>query len=96
MSKQIFLVFACDEWKSRDSMRLEMATTSVQRLKSFISEKIKDGVYGYGNSDANLGLQAAWFRADFGSVGFNKEASNYINGRLICGYFECVDDGEEL
>lgn len=26
--KQIYTVFACDEWKSKDSMRLLMATTS--------------------------------------------------------------------
>lgn len=49
--KQIYTVFACDEWKSKDSMRLLMATTSVRKLKSFIVRKISQGEFDYGNSD---------------------------------------------
>lgn len=47
MSKQIYTVFACDEWKSRDSLRLLMATTSVRKLKNLIIRKIADEVFTY-------------------------------------------------
>ena len=51
MSKQIFTVFACDQWKSRNSMRLMMATTSVRKLKSFIVRKIIDKTFTYDKGD---------------------------------------------
>lgn len=31
--KNIYLLFSCDEWKSRDSMRLVCATTELEKLK---------------------------------------------------------------
>lgn len=45
--KQIYTVFACNEWKSKDSMRLLMATTSVRKLKSFIVRKISQGEFDW-------------------------------------------------
>lgn len=92
MSKrQIYLVYACDEWKSRDSMRLEMATTSVRRLKSFIAKKIKDGDYDYYDAEASRAKQVAEFKRDFDS-----ERRDYINGQLVYGFLDYTHDGEEI
>lgn len=52
MSKQIFTVFACDEWKSQDSMRLLMATTSIRKLASFIARKIADETFSYNKGES--------------------------------------------
>lgn len=66
MSKQIFTVFACDQWKSRDSMRLLMATTSVRKLKSFIVRKIADETFTYDKGEElSISQQIKLFKADF-------------------------------
>ena len=87
--RQIFLVYACDEWKSKDSMRLELATTSVRRLKSFVAKKIKDGDYYY--NSARESMQVAEFKQDF-----VHKTRDYINSKLVYGCMDYVYDGEEI
>ena len=87
--KLIYLVYSCDEWTSRDSMRLEMATTSVRRLKAFIAKKIKDGDYNYDSNDHTK--QVAEFKRDFVHKG-----RDYINSKLTYGFYDCTHDGEEI
>ena len=87
--RQIYLVYSCDDWKSTDSMRLEMATTSVRRLKSFIAKKIKAGDYYYGSEEESR--QVERFKRDF-----DTETRDYINSLLIYGFYDCTYDGEEI
>lgn len=89
--KQIFYVFACDEWKSDESMRLEMVTTSVRRLRSFIAKMIEDECYEYGDTNLPPKKQAVQFREDF-----DAKTSWEINGLLKWAFYDYAYDGEEL
>lgn len=91
MAKQIYMVSACDEWKSTDSMRLQMVTTSVRRLKSFIRKKIEGGVFDYGDKNETRKKQAADFALDFDKLPREK-----VNDKLIYGHFDYAYDGEEI
>ncbi len=92
MSKQIYTVFACDEWKSRDSMRLLMATTSVRKLKSFIVRKIADETFTYDKgNELSIPQQVKLFKLDFEN-GLRSD----INGCLNYGFLEYCYDGEEI
>lgn len=63
--KQIYTIFSCDGWVSKDSMRLMMVTTSVRRLKSFIAKQIEGKVFEYCDNSLSPKEQAALFRQDF-------------------------------
>lgn len=43
MPRKIFLVYACDVWKSRGSFVLEGATTSLHKVKQFVKKEILYG-----------------------------------------------------
>lgn len=90
--KQIYTVFACDEWKSKDSMRLLMATTSVRKLKSFIVRKIADETFTYDKgSELSIPQQVKLFKADFENA-----LRADINNCLHYGFLDYCYDGEEI
>lgn len=90
--KQIYTVFACDEWKSKDSMRLLMATTSVRKLKSFIVRKIADETFTYDKgSELSISQQVKLFKIDFENA-----LREDINNCLYYGYLDYCYDGEEI
>lgn len=90
--KQIYTVFACDEWKSKDSMRLLMATTSVRKLKSFIVRKIADETFTYDKgSELSIPQQVKLFKIDFENA-----LREDINNCLHYGYLDYCYDGEEI
>ena len=90
--KQIYTIFACDAWQSKDSTRLMMVTTSVRRLKSFIAKQIEDEVFEYGDDDRlPPKKEAALFRKDF-----EEEEQRTINDRLRYGFYDYTYDGEEI
>lgn len=93
MSKQIFVVFSCNTWKSRP-MPFLMATTSALKVKMFISKMIEnDEAYYIGRcdrSDPTQKQQAKQFRKDFDSL-----PRNEVNDLLHYVYFDYVYDGEE-
>ena len=91
LRRQIFIVHSCDIWKSRDSMRLEMATLSVPHLRHFISEKIKKGDYEYGDEKLSANKQAALFRKDFA-----EKTASEIDSLLRYATYDYVIDGEEV
>ena len=92
MSKQqIFYVCSCDEWKSCDSMRLVLLTTSKRRLKSFISHKIEQGEFEYANADLTKRQQAKAFREDFDEC-----RTADIDALLNYAHFNYSYDGEEM
>lgn len=43
MAKNIFVLFDCDVWKSRDSMRIHLVTTSTKKLHKAIRDRIAKG-----------------------------------------------------
>lgn len=92
MSRQIFLVYSCDEWKTRP-MHLLMATLSAQKVKMFISDMIEkeDAIYGNEDPDYKPKKRAAEFRRDFGKL-----TGSELNSRLTFAYFDYVCDGEEI
>lgn len=91
MSRQIFVVFSCDEWKSTNSMRLLMATTSGCKLKSYIAKRIKDDTFGYGDEELSKKKQVEKFKFDFSA-----STIGTINSRLHNGYYDYCYDGEEI
>ena len=92
MSTQIYTVFACDEWKSRDSMRLLMATTSIRKLKSFIVRKISDETFTYDKgNELSIPQQVKLFKMDF-----ENGLRNDVNGCLHYGFLDYCYDGEEI
>ena len=90
--KQIYLVYSCDEWKSTDSMKLMMATTSQRKLKSYIVKAIKDGDFVYSWTDnESKAEQISGFKYSF------KYSTRYdINNKLKYGYIDYCYDGEEI
>ena len=91
MAKQIYYVQSCDEWESRDSMRLELITTSAKKLKDFISKKIKAGDFEYNDPEQSADNQAGMFRRDF-----EAETRDVISARLRYACFSYAYDGEEI
>jgi len=92
VSKQIFLVYSCDEWKTRP-MFLLTATLSAQKVKMLISNMIEkeDAIYGNEDPDYNPKKRAAEFRRDFGKL-----TRTELNSRLTFVCFDYVYDGEEI
>lgn len=91
--KQIFLVYACDSWKSTSSMKQPiMVTTSVRKLKSFLVKKIKTGDFIYTRGETlSTTKQLELFRYEFDTL-----PREQINNALVYGFFEYVYDGEEI
>lgn len=89
--KQIYTLFACDGWVSKDSMRLMMVTTSVRRLKAFIAKQIENKVFEYYDNSLSPKEQAALFRQDF-----ETRDRQTINARLRYGICNIVYDGEDF
>ena len=110
--KNIYLLFSCNEWKSRDSMRLVCATTELEKLKQAIVESIKvdSMVYTHGEmSDAACDpseFEQDWdeFVSPATKVTMSEKARccavdkalSELDGTLSYGYIEVVDDGEIL
>ena len=94
--KQIYLCFNCDAWKSRDSMRLVMATTSPAKVRRFIEKKIQEDSevrYNYDGSEESKSLKAdaLQFRNDWKTIPLQK-----INDRLEGVFLDNAYDGEEI
>ena len=93
MSKQIFLVYSCNEWRNKP-MPLLMATESARKVKMFISKLIENEEaeydFGHGTEFASK-RQAKEFRKDFETL-----RRDELNNRLIYVFFDYVHDGEEL
>lgn len=92
MSKrQIFLVYDCDDWKGKDSMRLALATTSPRRLKSFVADKIERGDFEYAGSGNTPRQKVISFKKDFDS-----KPRDWLNSMISFGFIDYVYDGEEV
>ena len=88
----IYIICSCDVWKSRNSMRIITATTSVTKLKQLIAQLIEDGAFDYDVAQNPYGKDAASrFREDYNN---RKLDVGVLNDILIYGYVEAVADGE--
>lgn len=96
MSKPIFAVYSCGQSK-RDEDRLLMVTTSIRKLKSFISEKIEWYKFHY-TDGSGIEKQHLFFKSDFDLARRPVEILdlNLLNKRLINARIEILYDGEEI
>jgi len=86
-SKEIYLLYECDEWKTRRGMVLLMATTSKTKLHAKIRKELL--------------LQKMGFNKEVGEdavAAFTDRSSEYAYDYtyLVKGYVETVNDGEEI
>ena len=86
----IYILFSCDEWKSRESMRLEWAGTNKRKLKAFINKKINSADMVYGSEDISVSKQKKLFSEDFENNFEN------IDGNLGYGYLQIVENNSEV
>ena len=93
--KQIFIVYSCDEWKTKP-MSIEMVTTSSRKLKSFIAHMIymEDAEYlpfdqiGHKRTAVQ---QEKLFKEDF-----DKLTRDEINSNLRYVFYDYAYDGERI
>ena len=89
--KQIYLLFTCDEWCTKNTQNLIMATTSKTKLKLKIAKLIELGDCDYNNSEWDRKKQVKEFKTDF-----VKETNQEINSKLKYVFFDYCHDGEEI
>ena len=90
MGGKIYILFACDQWKSNDSMRLACASTDSSRIMDVIEGELSSNnmSFFYGNSDEGESLSAfRTFRAEQPDLKF-------VNSSLEYGHLEIVEDGQ--
>jgi len=90
-SKQIFLLYATDVFKSTSSQSLIFVGTSQQKSKMKIAKEIEEGNMEYFDSSLPAKTQSTIFKKDW-----TRETRSFLNSRLVYGYFDYVYDNEEL
>ena len=85
----IYLLNTCDEWKSSSSMSCIMATTSLEKLRKGIIQKIKDEDIEYkrGYDDITVKEQLAMFKSDW------ERDKTFACDNLDYGYVETMENG---
>ena len=107
MTKQIYYLQSCDEWKQTSSMRLLFIGTSKQKLKMRISKEIEDGnmeykpksserIYNnkthiYEEKENTPKQQAKLFRKDFDNM-----LPYFVDAELKYGTFDVVEDNSDI
>lgn len=87
---RIYVLFDCDEWKSRAGMTITATSTSPAAIVKLIEEIIKDGGYMKYGGDIPKEQQIAALWEDFKELGAPQIAA--LNQRLEYGYIEVYDD----
>lgn len=80
MAQKVFLIYSCDAWKDRDSMRLVFCGTSSVKARKFIEKEIKNGDMEYGSPEEDRAGQARRLRQDW-----NSRQQRDIDSRLTYG-----------
>ena len=91
MPKQIFMLYSCDDWKTKPCP-IVMVTTSEAKLKRGIRTCIEKGdmVYSDGSKEnPTVKEQIAMFNRDW-----KIETRTVINDRLTYGFYDYMYDGE--
>ena len=89
MPKYVFLIYSCDAHKSRSSMRLLMATTSILKLRQFVAKEIREGSCEY------LGMKPEAGAKKFASD-FKTKTRREINDGLVLASYDYVYDGKPI
>jgi len=86
-SKEIYLLYKCDEWKSRSSKVLVMATTSKEKLDTRIKKYVRRKDMTFSGETGKAGIEL-----------FTHPLSIFAGcyGRLGGGLVEIVKDGQEI
>ena len=76
--EKIYILYTCDEWKSRDSMRVLEATTDKDTLCTIIANNIFEGEMEYEGLKNHAGLLC--FKADYDrvQVDFGKLSHGFV------------------
>ena len=89
----IYILWTCDEWKSRDSMRVRMASTLEWKINESIFRGIKESDFDYAKTSGEVS------REDMGEGFLHdiREGKSFsdINVALRYGMVEEFEDGEE-
>lgn len=89
MAKQIFLLYSCDEWKSKDTMILVCASTATTKIRKAIIAQLNSNDMEYSNGEKlTEQKQIAMFKKDW-----KTELRDNINDKLRFGFFDYVYDG---
>jgi hypothetical protein len=78
--QQIYLLHACDEWKSYDSFRLIMASTDDQKIRKELYRRIR-----------NKSMDSELKKEEIFSYTLNR-----IHSSITYGSITSVDDGERV
>lgn len=89
----IYILFTCDAWKSKNSMRVRMVSTDLEKIRASILKGIEEDDFDYtGTPDENYRRNMAReFRHDCKTG----KTLTEINSALRFGFVEEFEDGEE-
>jgi hypothetical protein len=79
---EIYLLYSCDAWKSKSSMRLIMATTIRETIEGAVCASIQKGDMDYAGKSGSAA-----------SAAYARERNDRL---LEFGYLETLRDGEWL
>lgn len=89
--KQIWLVYEKEYIYEDDPKTVVFVTTNFQKVKNFLTSKIKNGECVYRDSNLSKTRQLAFFRHDM-----RNSHREEINNNLSSYYFTYWYDGEEM
>lgn len=88
--KTLYLLYSCNMWKERDSMKPLMVTSSKYKLKYFVAKCIEEGRMRYGSAYGYKAQVKQW------KEDFDKLSLYHLHDALEEGFIEIVVDGEEI
>ena len=95
MKSKIYILMTCDEWKSKDSMRVYAACTSLPTLRRLISDGIRNEIFSYGDC-ASFSKQAKNFRMEWqarSTSTYGVDAVLRLCGDVKYAFVEVCDNG---
>ena len=76
--KYIYMLSSCDNWKSWDSMRPVVVTTSIRKVRAKLREQIAGGHIAIGNKD----MFRDWLKGNYISCPHGRLNDILTNGHL--------------
>ena len=87
----VYLLFACDEWKGKDSMRLVSVAVVPTKIRQAVEWQIRLGNMTYkGDTNKSAAAQVREFRSDW-----KTKTRNVLNDNLCGGFLDTMYEGEE-
>ena len=92
--KRVYILWTCDEWKSRSSMRVRTVSTRRSAIEASVLKGIEAGDFDYtGTPDKNYRKNMA---QEFLHHCRSCAPISDINAALRFGFIEVFEDGEEV